>query len=191
MYYVELARWNQRINLTALPLEEGGSDSAVDRLLIEPLVAARCLPAECSSLIDIGSGGGSPAIPLKLARQGLSLTMVEAKVRKSAFLRQIARYLRLQNTTVETARFQELLSRPHFHESFDCASIRAVRVDQAIWNGVQAFLKAGSTVLHFTTDRLQGQVPVPLTAVQTVLLTEDGTSRLAVLRKELAGRRST
>ena len=36
--------------------------------------------------MDVGSGGGSPAIPLKLALPRLRLTMVEAKARKSAFL---------------------------------------------------------------------------------------------------------
>ena len=46
-------------------------------------------------LMDIGSGGGSPAIPLKLALPHLHLTMVEAKVRKSAFLREASRQLEL------------------------------------------------------------------------------------------------
>ena len=57
-------RWNRKINLTALT----DPDEAIDRLLLEPLVAARYLPVPGEpSLMDIGSGGGSPAIPLKLA----------------------------------------------------------------------------------------------------------------------------
>ena len=43
--------------------------------------------------MDIGSGGGSPAIPFKLAVPRLGLTMVEAKARKSAFLREAVRQL--------------------------------------------------------------------------------------------------
>ena len=48
-------------------------DEAIDRLLLEPLVAARYVPATAeTAMMDIGSGGGSPAIPLKLAVPRLS-----------------------------------------------------------------------------------------------------------------------
>ena len=42
-YYLELAKWNAKVNLTAFSLEGGGSDAAIDRLLIEPILAARRL----------------------------------------------------------------------------------------------------------------------------------------------------
>ena len=51
-----------------------------------------------------------PAIPLKLALPRLRLTMVESKARKSAFLREAVRHLGLENATVETARYEELLA---------------------------------------------------------------------------------
>src|SRR5690606_27032724 len=64
-YFTLLARWNARINLTALNLESG--DAAIDRLLIEPLLASRHVKSSDAAIIDIGSGGGSPAIPLAIA----------------------------------------------------------------------------------------------------------------------------
>ncbi len=67
--------------------------------------------------MDVGSGGGSPAIPLKLAVPRLRLTMVEAKARKSAFLREAVRHLGLEQRSVETARYEELLARPDLHEA--------------------------------------------------------------------------
>ena len=51
---------------------------------------------EGASVIDIGSGGGSPAIPLKLAAPRIKLWMVESKTRKSAFLREAIRQLDLR-----------------------------------------------------------------------------------------------
>ena len=63
-YYRLLAKWNDKINLTALPLREL-TDQAVDRLLIEPLAAARYLPEGPLVWFDLGSGGGSPALPLR------------------------------------------------------------------------------------------------------------------------------
>ena len=83
-YYRLLEAWNAKINLTALDLPAMG-DEAIDRLLIEPLVAVRHIPADARCVIDIGSGGGSPAIPMQLARTDLAFTLVEAKTRKSAF----------------------------------------------------------------------------------------------------------
>ncbi len=63
VYYELLERWNRKINLTALD----DPDLAIDRLLIEPVVASRYLPQGPITLMDVGSGGGSPALPLTLA----------------------------------------------------------------------------------------------------------------------------
>ena len=54
-YYRLLARWNEKINLTALPLKDL-TDQAVDRLLIEPLAAARYVPERALVWFDLGSG---------------------------------------------------------------------------------------------------------------------------------------
>ncbi len=83
--YLELLlRWNRKINLTALD----DLDAAVDRLLLEPLAAVPHVNRQNGRLLDLGSGGGSPAIPLALSLPGLDLTMVEVKGRKAAFLRE-------------------------------------------------------------------------------------------------------
>jgi 16S rRNA (guanine527-N7)-methyltransferase len=76
-YHELLARWNRKINLTALV----NPDEAIDRLLLEPVLAARHFPAPDASFMDIGSGGGSTAIPMKLDVPSSYLTMVEVKYR--------------------------------------------------------------------------------------------------------------
>src|SRR5688572_28163926 len=73
-YYEVLRRWNAKVNLTALT----DTDEAIDRLLLEPVAAARYLE-QGSRLIDLGSGGGSPAIPLALALRSPQLVMVESR----------------------------------------------------------------------------------------------------------------
>lgn len=190
-YLGELGRWNRKINLTALKLEGEGTDEAVDRLVIEPAVAARHIPGAAKSLIDIGSGGGSPAIPIKLCRPDLALTMVEVKVRKSVFLRQVSRALGLEQTLVETARFEELLARPELHESLDVVSVRAVKLDIGTLLGIQAFLKPGGLLLNFTS----GEEPVPLPPPPlkprgSHILTLENQSRLVVYQKQRVGKNS-
>src|SRR6185503_6303015 len=122
VYFQLLAKWNAKINLTGLDLLDP-TPEGIDRLLIEPLVAAP-YAAGARSLIDIGSGGGSPALPLALALPGARLVMIEVKTRKSVFLREAARELGLENATVVTTRHEALLADPSFHEAFDLLSIR-------------------------------------------------------------------
>lgn len=179
-YLVLLDQWNRRMNLTALER----ADDAVDRLLVEPLLAAREIVPGASSLIDIGSGGGSPSIPLKVARPELSLTMVEAKTRKSVFLREVVRHLGLTGCHVETVRYEQLLTRPTMLEATDVLSIRAVRAEAQQLRTMQAFLAPGGQLLWF----LSGSQPVPLIPPPLVLraevpLVEVLRSRLLVLHK--------
>jgi len=183
-YYRLLEAWNSKINLTAEDLV-GGGDRAIDRLLIEPLAAARHVGPGPGRVIDIGSGGGSPAIPMKLARQDLAFTLVEAKTRKCAFLREAARHLRVE-LRVETARYEMLLTRPDMHESFDIATMRAVRVEPRVLLGVQAFLKPGGQFLLFrrsvASDAPTAATP-PLFWHASHALVDSLQSRLVVLRK--------
>src|SRR5712691_5594844 len=94
-YYRLLTRWNSSVNLTALPLNPL-TDQSIDRLLIEPVAAARFCSRDSPVWLDLGSGSGSPAIPLTLVKPAGWLTMVESRERKAAFLREAVRALRLE-----------------------------------------------------------------------------------------------
>ncbi len=189
-YYSLLAKWNARVNLTAFKLLPGGEDEAVDRLLLEPVAAAMHVPPGTETLLDAGSGGGSPAIPLKLAVPTLRLRMVEVKTRKAVFLREAARELGLADTVVETSRFEELLSRPELHESTDLVSIRAVRIEPKVLMSLQAFLRPGGQLFLFRgpagTDVSDSLTP-PLAWKATFPLVESLRSRLVVLEKYRIG----
>jgi 16S rRNA (guanine527-N7)-methyltransferase len=184
-YYRLLATWNQKINLTALNLDEA-SDEVFDRLLIEPLAAARFVPQAAQKVMDIGTGGGSPAIPFALAAPGLSLLMVEAKTRKSVFLREAIRALGMSAADVATARFEQLLARPDLHEAHDLVTIRAVRIESRVLLGLQAFLRPGGQLFLFrgpiTADPAHA-APPPLAWKATYPLIESLRSRLVVLEK--------
>ena len=187
--YVELLhRWNARVNLTGL---DAGGDG-LDRLIVEPLAAARHVASPAPRIIDIGSGGGSPAIPLRLALRGGSLLMVEARARKAAFLREAVRRLDLSDAAVEARRFEELAGRPALEGAFDLVTLRAVRVDTAVLRGLQTFLRDGGDLFLFTGGRDEEQPaaaepPLMLQAAQP--LVDSLGSRLVVLRKTRASER--
>jgi 16S rRNA (guanine527-N7)-methyltransferase len=185
-FYTLLSRWNQKINLTSL----SDPDEAIDRLFLEPLLAARHVPTSALELMDIGAGGGSPAIPLKLAIPRLGLTMVEAKARKSAFLREALRQLGLTDARVETARAEELLPRPELHEAFHVLTMRAVRLETRVLHTVQAFLASGGHVLLFRGPSGPSEPDVvvpPLEWQDTHPLVDTLQSRLTVLVKRDIG----
>ena len=186
-YFELLSRWNQKINLTALD----DPDAAIDRLLLEPVLAARHLPEVPPGApinhMDIGSGGGSPAIPMMLATPGMRLTMVEVKARKSAFLREAVRHLDLIQATVETARYEELLARPQLHEAFDSVAVRAVRIEARVLTTLQAFVVPGGALMLFrgpSGPAQPGMVIPPLRWTGTVPLLESLQSRLTLLTKQ-------
>jgi 16S rRNA (guanine527-N7)-methyltransferase len=183
-YYRLLAVWNQKINLTGLNLSEPTPD-AIDRLLIEPLVAARQAPPGVARMIDVGSGGGSPALPFALAVPGLQLLMVESKTRKSVFLREAARALEMNDTEVATSRFEQLLARPDLHEAHDLLTIRAVRIEARVLMSLQAFVRPRGQIFLFrsTSGEAPETLTPPLAWRATYPLIESLRSRLVVLEK--------
>lgn len=186
IYYQLLTKWNAKINLTAFKLTPEGDEAAIDRLLIEPVVAARYVAENARTLLDAGSGGGSPAIPLKLASENLHLRMVEVKTRKAVFLREAVRALGLRDAEVETSRFEELLPRAELHEALDLVSIRAVRIETRTLLTLQAFLKTGGKLLLFrgsSRSELEDSPPPPLSWMATYPLVDALHSKLVVLSK--------
>jgi 16S rRNA (guanine527-N7)-methyltransferase len=146
--YIDLLlRWNARINLTAVR----DPDNIVTRHFGESLFLARHLfpdapvlsvgrtllsanpslhPGSISKIneirvLDIGSGAGFPAVPLKIWAPAIQLTLIESNHKKAAFLREVARQLRLTDINVITERAETLVARPDFPPA-DLVTLRAV-----------------------------------------------------------------
>lgn len=115
--YLELLlKWNARLNLTAIREPE----KIVQRHFVECIFAARHLPVGIRMLLDFGSGGGFPGIPIALCHPEIHVTLGESQSKKSAFLREAIRTLQLENAGVYNGRV-EALSR-----TFDAVILRAV-----------------------------------------------------------------
>jgi 16S rRNA (guanine527-N7)-methyltransferase len=178
-YLALLARWNKKISLSAFELEPP-SDDAIDRLIIEPLAAARhVLPAD-RLLMDVGSGGGSPALPLKLAVPALRCVLIEAKVRKAAFLREAVRHLNLADVHVENQRVEDLFRRDDLRSAADIVTVRAVRADPEFFGALKGFLKPDGRVFAFVARELDRHVAG--SAVRMELLVPSLQSRLAIVQ---------
>jgi 16S rRNA (guanine527-N7)-methyltransferase len=181
-YFRLLLQWNATINLTALPLENP-TDETFDRLLIEPLAAARHIPDSPIVWFDLGSGGGSPAIPLKIARPALKLTMIESKTRKAAFLREAVRRLGIPETVVLNDRFEEVARNAETAGSADLVTVRAVKTDTALFETAGLLLKDRGQLLLFRPSHAASADPAGFIRLSTVKLTEDPTTHLCMYRR--------
>ncbi len=97
-----LLKWNKTYNLTALrDPAQAISHHLLDSLAILPHVGG-------GTLLDVGSGGGLPAIPLAIARPDLAVSMVDTVQKKASFLQQAVIELALGNVTVHHARVETM-----------------------------------------------------------------------------------
>lgn len=137
-----LLEWNRRTNLTG-----ARSTTALAAHLAD---ARRLLSLEWSgveSVIDIGSGGGLPAIPLAIWLPDVRFTLVEADRRKVAFLQHVAGTLSLPNVTVAAARAESLGHDPAFREQFDRATARAAAPPAVLLELALPFVRIGGLLV--------------------------------------------
>jgi 16S rRNA (guanine527-N7)-methyltransferase len=149
-------------------------------LLIEPLVAARYVADSARNWLDVGSGGGSPAIPLKIVQPCAKLTMVESKARKAAFLREAARAVGLNDVRVENQRFETVADSAE-PQTIDLVTMRAVRGDASLFAGIRRVLTPNGRVFLFYSPGSESNAP-GFATVETVRLGTSGDARLSILK---------
>jgi 16S rRNA (guanine527-N7)-methyltransferase len=197
-----LLRWNARINLTAIRHPEeivtrhfGESFFLACHLFPPPCHPERSqarseaigsakskacpelaegdpYPSTAPRVLDIGSGAGFPALPLKLWAPQIHLTLIESNHKKAAFLREVARALTLTNINVITDRAEVLAARPDFPRA-EVVTLRAVEhfaaiLPQAVTlmapSATLALLIGAAQIPHLTTLtalKWCPQIPVP------------------------------
>ena len=100
-YVALLYKWNKTYSLTALREQE----KAVSHHLLDSLSILPFVPN--GSLLDVGSGGGMPGIPLAIVRPKQRVTLLDSNSKKSAFLQQAAIELGLSNISVHGGRVEQ------------------------------------------------------------------------------------
>jgi len=142
VYLVELEKWNRKFNLTAIR----GEREIITKHFIDSFSYLKGFkPGPGMALLDMGSGAGFPALPIKIAAPALSVIMVESVRKKGTFLRHIIRTLRLEGVEVLDARTDALL--PEHHARYDIVTARAFAdMGTALKEG-SLFLKPGGLMI--------------------------------------------
>ncbi len=116
----ELMIWNKKINLTAikLPLQ------IAEKHFIDSLAAASFIKNK-NSIIDLGSGGGFPGIPLKIMNPLLNVVLIDSSRKKINFLKHVIRLLGLKGIDAIHSRAQDLHDKDLYKAGFDAVISRA------------------------------------------------------------------
>ncbi len=142
IYLRELKKWNRKINLTAI---KDDRDSIIKHFLDSFSYVKGFEPRPGMSLLDMGSGAGFPALPLRIAFPGIRVTLVESVQKKAAFLRHIIRTLNMSAVAVRDTRIRDLPA--GLDQAFDMVTARAfASMENALGEGCR-FLKPGGVMV--------------------------------------------
>lgn len=139
--YKEILKdWNERINITAIT-----DDVEIDQKhFLDSLTAFRSDLLEGNKkIIDIGTGGGFPGLPLKIANPDLDVELLDSLNKRIIFLNEVIKVLGLKNIVATHGRAEELSITPDYRERFDICISRAVASLNTLCEYCIPFVKVG------------------------------------------------
>lgn len=147
-YYSLLVEYNQKFNITAITERE----EIIVKHFVDSILKVDKLNGK---LLDVGSGGGFPALPLKIVNENLSVSLVESTGKKCDFLREVVKNLCLENVDIFCERAEELSRKENFREKFDIVSARAVARLNTLAEYCLPFTKVGGKFIAFKGDYVE------------------------------------
>ncbi|MEP6706459.1 MAG: 16S rRNA (guanine(527)-N(7))-methyltransferase RsmG [Pyrinomonadaceae bacterium] len=155
-YYELLLRWNPRLHLVA----PCSPPEFATRHILESLLLVAHLPNN-ARVVDVGSGAGLPMLPCLIARSDLHATLIESSPKKTVFLREAVKHLKLdERATVIAKRFEDMA--PVKADAITCRALdrfsemlpRLIewsppRSSLFLFGGDSLLMKVTATGLHF------------------------------------------
>jgi len=119
-YREELLRWNRKMSLVSIksPLD-------LPKHFIDSLTVTRFINGDHPKLLDIGTGAGLPAIPLKITMRSLRVTLLDSSRKKTSFLKGVVRRLGLKDISIINGRAESMKDSDNYLGHFDIIISRA------------------------------------------------------------------
>ncbi len=146
IYYELLIKFNSQFNITAITKKE----EVYIKHFVDSLFAGEML--KCGKLLDVGSGGGFPAIPLKIFNEDLNVIMLDATNKKCEFLNTVVKELGLKDIKAVNGRAEELAFKNEYREKFDYCTARAVARLNILCEYCLPFVKKGGKFVALKGD---------------------------------------
>jgi 16S rRNA (guanine527-N7)-methyltransferase len=160
-YYLLLSAGGRRAGVTAVT----GYEDVQQRHFLESLALAAALlegglldGSSALSVLDLGTGGGFPGLPIKLLLPNLALTLLESSRRKGDFLREVVESLELEGVEVITSRAEALGRQDGYRDRFDLVMARAVAPLSVLLELALPLLRLGGSLATPKGGRAQAEV---------------------------------
>lgn len=122
LYMEKLLVMNEKINVTRITDE----DEFIEKHLIDSLTCLRFIHHDAKSILDVGTGGGFPGVPLAIMLPEAEITMMDATGKKLKLIENICAEIGIRNVEFLHGRAEEFGRDPAYRESYDCIVSRAV-----------------------------------------------------------------
>lgn len=159
-FLILLKEWNEKFNLTSIK-----EDKEIEIKHFEDSLKGEKLFKENASVIEIGSGGGFPSIPLMIVREDLKFTLVESVGKKCEFLKTVIENLNL-NGVVLNKRAEDVGKDLLYRESFDIVTARAVANMQTLSEYCLPLIKVGGEFIAYKS--VNDEIKLAKNAIETL-----------------------
>lgn len=159
-YYELLTEWNRFINLTAITdYEEVVLKHFTDSLsLVKAFSDHTFLSENRLSLMDVGTGAGFPAIPLKIAFPELQITMLDSLQKRVKFLGEVIERLQLKGITALHGRAEDAARQSGLREKFDLCVSRAVARLTSLSEYCLPFIKMNGYFIPYKSEKTESEL---------------------------------
>lgn len=188
-YFHELIEWNNKFNLTSITEPK----EVVIKHFLDSVLPVKHFK-NYSTLLDIGSGAGFPAIPLKILLPEINMVLVDSLNKRIEFLKHIKNVLKFDKFECIHSRAEDVAKQPNLREKFDVCVARAVAGMNTLAELTLPMVRLGGDVVAYKGDNASNELANATNAISkcggkyyttyNYTLPEDyGTRNILVIRK--------
>lgn len=158
-----LKEWNQKINITSI---ENDEDIYVKHFLDSVLLLNEKNFTEEKSIIDVGTGGGFPGLPLKIVNNNYRVTLLDSLRKRIDFLTIVANDLLLDNVEFIHGRAEDFGQNKNYRENFDICVSRAVAPLNVLSEYCMPFVKTGGYFAAYKSENISMEIDSSESAIK-------------------------
>ncbi len=154
-YHNDLVYWNKRVNLVS----RKDIHHLYARHFLHSLAILKYVDIPHKAwVIDIGTGGGLPGLPLKIARPDIRIVLIDSMAKKTKMVKMFAQHTELRDITVRTLRAEALADQPEYQHHFHVAVSRAVAPLVQLLSWTHPIMRPGGTVAALKGGDLSAEI---------------------------------
>ncbi|MDR7854971.1 16S rRNA (guanine(527)-N(7))-methyltransferase RsmG [Tissierella sp.] len=148
-----LKEWNEKINITAIT-----DDREIDiKHFLDSLTPLKYFVGK-KKVIDVGTGGGFPGLPLKILNNELDVTLLDSLNKRIIFLKEVIESLQLSNIVAVHGRAEELGRMMEYREKYDICVSRAVASLNTLSEYCMPFVKVGGYFISMKGSNVEEEL---------------------------------